>query len=123
MPALSGEEHRQIRRLQKAQRNEGRRRRRANPTVVSWMSDQARRCVLCGKWIALGAEAGHGLGFRVCEPCWLAVELRREAALGGPAQPREDQHDGGDAQDDHGDADPADGGHPAMVPPGGRRAA
>ena len=56
------------------------------------------------------------------------VERRRavdayRASLGGAAQPREDQHDAGDAQDDHGDADPADGGHPAMVPAGGRRAA
>ncbi len=88
-----------------------------------WLIPEARRCVLCGKWIRLGAEAGHGLGFRVCEPCWLAVELRREAALGGAAQRREDQHDADDAQDDHGDADPAGGVHPGMVPAGGRRAA
>ena len=50
-------------------------------------------------------------------------------ALGGAAQlelaaqRREDQHDADNAQDDHGDADPPDGGHPAMVPAGDRRAA
>ena len=81
--SLSTEEHRQAQAIQKAQRNAGRRlaraRRASNPIVVSWQPQTHRRCVICGKWIPLGGEAGHGWGFYQCESCFLARELRAEA--------------------------------------------
>lgn len=83
------ETHRLGKRLARARRNEGRRMRRANPIVVNWTAPRAKRCVVCGRYLAVGAEAGHGLGFRMCEPCWLAVDLKRDAfrllALARPA--------------------------------------
>ena len=70
------ETHRQARAIQKAKRNAGRRKRRANPIVVSWGPRPAHRCLMCGRWIGVGAEAGHGDGFTYCEPCFLGRELR-----------------------------------------------
>lgn len=69
--------HRLAQRLKRMRRNEGRRRRRANPILLNWTPERARRCVSCGRYLAVGAEAGHGLGFRICEPCHAGLEWRR----------------------------------------------
>jgi hypothetical protein len=74
---VDAEAPRLAQRVAKARRNAARRRR--NPIALRWRPQTAHRCVGCGKWIGLGQEAGHGAGLPVCEPCWVASELRAAA--------------------------------------------
>jgi hypothetical protein len=82
---MTPEDHRLAQRVAKARRNAGRRRRRRNPILLRWRPQREHRCVGCGRWIALGAEAGHGWGLPVCEPCWVASELRQASVWALPA--------------------------------------
>lgn len=84
--ALTAAEHARVKAESKARRNAGRRRRRQNPIVVSWLKDQAKRCLFCSQYLAIGAESAHGLGFRTCESCWRKIEALRSKERRDPGQ-------------------------------------